>query len=114
MIANDVRVAFLWRYQVPAILVRYPRFGRAVQQVASLNRVEVAACIRHLQAGHRLGDDPVDHYGGTRKVVADAWGYRKGARMHNGFSPRQSASDALMLECDFMRFEEDSRVEDHH
>jgi hypothetical protein len=94
MTTNDARAAFLRTYHIPAILVHYPRLVRAMQWVAGLNRAEAAACIRDLKAGHRWSGEAVDQYGGTRKVVADAWTYRKAARMLEGFSPRfQRAPD---------------------
>jgi|HubBroStandDraft_6_1064221.scaffolds.fasta_scaffold629844_1 hypothetical protein len=88
MTTNNARVAFLRTYHIPAILVHYPRLVRAMQWVAGLNGAEAAACIRDLKAGHRWSGEAVDHYGGTHKVVADAWTYRKAARMLDGFSPR--------------------------
>lgn len=42
-----------------------------------LNGVEAAACIRDLKAGRRWGTEAVNRYGGTHKVAADAWKYRK-------------------------------------
>jgi hypothetical protein len=81
MTRNDARVAFLRTYHVPAILVHYRRLVRAMQSVAGLSSAEAAACIRDLKAGRRWSGETVDRYGGTRKVVADAWTYRNAVRM---------------------------------
>ena len=42
-----------------------------------LNGMEAAACIRDLKAGRRWISRAVNEYGGTRKIVADAWKYRR-------------------------------------
>jgi len=42
-----------------------------------LNGMEAAACIRDLKAGRRWGTEAVNRYGGTHKVAADAWKYRR-------------------------------------
>lgn len=82
MTANDARLAFLRAYHIPSILIHYPRLVHAMRWVAELSGTEAAACIRDLKARHRWSGDAVDRYGGTHKVVADAWTYRKAARTY--------------------------------
>jgi hypothetical protein len=45
-----------------------------------LSGMEAAACIRDFKAGRRWSGRVVNEYGGTRKIVADAWKYRKASR----------------------------------
>jgi hypothetical protein len=80
MTTNGARRAFLRSYHIPTILVHYPRLVRAIERIAILNGIEAAACIRDLKAGHRWSGQAVNHYGGTHKVVADAWKSRRVAR----------------------------------
>jgi len=42
-----------------------------------LSGMEAAACIRDLKAGRRWSCRAVNDCGGTRKIVADAWKYRR-------------------------------------
>ena len=77
MTTNNARSAFLRSYHLPAILLHYPRLVRAMQGIAMLNGMEAAACIRDLKAGRRWSNEAVNRYGGTHKVAADAWKYRK-------------------------------------
>jgi len=42
-----------------------------------LSGMEAAACIRDLKAGRRWSSRAVNECGGTRKIVADAWKYRR-------------------------------------
>lgn len=77
MTTNNARCAFLRSYHVPAILVHYPRLVHAMKGIATLTGLEAAACIRDLKAGRRWSSTAVNRYGGTRKVAADAWKYRK-------------------------------------
>jgi hypothetical protein len=77
MTTKHARRAFLRSYHVPAILINYPRLVRAMQGVAMLSGIEAASCIRDLKAGHRWSGAAVNAYGGTRKVLVDAWKYRR-------------------------------------
>jgi hypothetical protein len=52
-----------------------------MQEIATLNGTEAAACIRDLKAGHRWSSRTVNRYGGTRKVASDAWKRRNAARL---------------------------------
>jgi hypothetical protein len=64
-------------YNLPAILMHYPRLVRAMRGIAMLNCIEAAACIRDLKAGRRWSSEAVNRYGGTHKVTVDAWKYRR-------------------------------------
>jgi hypothetical protein len=44
--------------------------------IALLSGTEAAICIRDLKAGRRWSVEAVNEYGGTRKVLVDAWKYR--------------------------------------
>jgi hypothetical protein len=77
MTANSARYAFLRSYYLPAILMHYQRLVRAIQEIATLNDIEAAACIRDLKAGRLWSSKTVNRYGGTHKITADAWKYRK-------------------------------------
>ena len=77
MTTNNARCAFLRSYNVPAILIHYPRLVRAMRGIAMLNGIEAAACIRDLKAGRRWSGEAVNRYGGTHKVAIDAWRYRR-------------------------------------
>lgn len=77
MTAKHARRAFQRSYHVPAIFTNYPRLVRAMQRVAMLSGIEAASCIRDLKAGHRWSSAAVNAYGGTRKVLVDAWKYRR-------------------------------------
>jgi hypothetical protein len=77
MTTGNARRAFLRSYHLPAILQHYPRLVRAMQGIAILNGLEAAGCIRDLKAGRRWSSEAVNRYGGTHKVAADAWKYRK-------------------------------------
>jgi hypothetical protein len=81
MTTKHARRAFLRSYHVPAILINYPRLVRAMQGVAMLSGIDAASCIRDLKAGHRWGGAAVNAYGGTRKVLVDAWKYRRNERI---------------------------------
>lgn len=74
---SNARSAFLRSYHLPAILRHYPRLIRAMQRVANVGHMEAALCIRELKAGRRWSGFTVDCYGGTHKVVADAWSNRR-------------------------------------
>jgi len=76
MTTNNARVAFL-RYDVPAILLHYPRLVRAMWGIAMLNGIEAAACIRDLKAGRCRSSEAVNRCGGTYKVATRAWKYRR-------------------------------------
>jgi len=84
MTTNSARSAFLRSYDLPVILVHYPRLVRAMQGIAVLSGIEAATCIRDLKAGKRWSSEPVDRYGGTHKVAADAWKYRRVTGPHRG------------------------------
>ena len=84
MTTNSARSAFLLSYHLPAILVHYPRLVRAMQGIAMLNGMEAAACIRDLKAGRRWSGEAVNRYGGTHKVAAEAWKYRRATRFLPG------------------------------
>jgi hypothetical protein len=77
MTTNNARCAFLRSYHLPTILQHYPRLVRAMQEIAMLNGMEAAGCIRDLKAGRRWSSEAINRYGGTHKVTADAWKYRK-------------------------------------
>jgi hypothetical protein len=77
MTTNNARCAFLRSYQLPAILLHYPRLVRAMQGIAMLNAPEAAACIRDRKAGRRWSSEAVNRYGGTHKLATDAWRYRR-------------------------------------
>jgi hypothetical protein len=77
MTTNSARYAFLRSYHLPAILMHYPRLVRAMQEIATLNDTEAAACIRDLKAGRLWSSQAVNRYGGTHKLATDAWKYRK-------------------------------------
>ena len=80
MTRNGARCAFLRSYDIPTILVRYPRLVRAMWSVAALDGAEAATCIRDLKAGHHWSGRAVNRYGGTQKVAIGAWRYRNSAR----------------------------------
>ena len=80
MTTNGARCAFLRSYQILSILTHYPRLVRAMQGIALLTGTEAAVCIRDLKAGRRWSVKAVDDYGGTRRVLDDAWRYRKLSR----------------------------------
>jgi hypothetical protein len=44
---------------------------------AVYNGTEAAICIRDLKARRRWSVEAVNAYGGTRKVLVDAWKYRR-------------------------------------
>jgi len=48
-----------------------------MQGIALLSDMEAAICIRDVKAGRRWSVETVNECGGTRKVLADAWRYRK-------------------------------------
>jgi hypothetical protein len=77
MTRNNARLAFLRSYYLPAILLHYPRLVHAMQGVAKLNGIEAAACICDLKAGRHWSSEAVNRYGGTHKVAAEAWKYRR-------------------------------------
>ena len=77
MTTNNARVAFLRSYDVPAILLHYPRLVRAMRGIAMLNGIEAAACIRDLKAGRGWSSEAVHRCGGTPKVATHAWKYRR-------------------------------------
>jgi hypothetical protein len=77
MTANSARHAFLRSYHLPAILMHYPRLVRAMREIAMLNDIEAAACIRDLKAGRLWSGKAVNRYGGTHKIATDAWKYCK-------------------------------------
>jgi hypothetical protein len=81
MTTRSARCAFLRSYQVLSILTHYPRLVRAMRGIALLSGTEAAICIRDLKAGRRWSGRVVNEYGGTRKIVADAWKYRKASRV---------------------------------
>jgi hypothetical protein len=81
MTTNNARCAFSRSYHLSAIMLHYPRLVRAMQGIAMLNGVEAAVCIRDLKAGRRWGTEAVNRYGGTQKVAAGAWKYRKAIRL---------------------------------
>lgn len=80
MTTNGARRAFIRSYQIPVILAHYPRLIRTIQKLAFLDAGEAAACIRDFKAGLRWSGQRVNHYGGARKVVADAWSRRADIR----------------------------------
>ena len=80
MTTNGARCAFLRSYQIVSILTHCPRLVRAMQGIALLSGTEAAICIRDFKAGRRWSVKAVDEYGGTRKVLIDAWRYRKVSR----------------------------------
>lgn len=80
MTTSGARSAFIRSYQIPAILVHYPRLIQAIQKLALVNDFEAAACIRDFKAGLKWSGPRVNHYGGARKVVADAWCQRANIR----------------------------------
>ena len=88
MTTNSARCAFLRSYDVPTILMRYPRLVRAMRNIAALDGTEAATCIRDLKAGHRWSGTSVNRYGGTQKVAIDAWTYRNSPRSTLGISGR--------------------------
>ena len=77
MTTYSARRAFLRSYQIPSILMHYPRLIRAMRGTALLSGTEAAICIRDLKAGRRWSVEAVNAYGGTRKVLVDAWKYRR-------------------------------------
>jgi len=77
MTTKNGRLTFLRSYNVPAILLHYPRLVRAMQGVAMVNGIEAAACICDLKAGRRWSTAAVNRYGGTHKVATEAWKYRR-------------------------------------
>ena len=58
----------------------YPHLVRAMRGIARVSGMEAAACIRDLKAGRRWSSRAVNEYGGTRKIVADAWKYRRASQ----------------------------------
>ena len=84
MTTHGARCAFLRSYDIPAIIDHYPRLLRAMQNIAVLNPLEAAACIRDLKAGVRWSSTAVNRYGGTQKVASDAWRRRNSppSRIH--------------------------------
>lgn len=79
MTTKGARNAFLRSYDIPTILLRYPRLVHAMGRVAALSGMEAAGCIRDLKAGRRWSTWTVNHYGGTRRVASDAWRWRRAA-----------------------------------
>jgi hypothetical protein len=79
MTTKGARSAFIRSYDIPSILLHYPRLVRSIRQLVILDEMTAASCIRDLKAGHRWSSDRVNRYGGTRKVTTDAWRYRRGA-----------------------------------
>jgi len=77
MTSIGARHAFLRSFDIPTILLRYPRLVFAMRKVAALDGGEAARCIRDLKAGRRWSSDAVNHYGGTRRVASDAWRSRR-------------------------------------
>ena len=77
MTRRNARCAFLRSYHIPAILMCYPRLVHAMRGIAMVSGMEAAACIRDLKAGRRWSSRAVNEYGGTRKILADAWKYRR-------------------------------------
>ncbi len=77
MTTQSARCAFLRSYQVLSILTHYPRLVCAMRGTALLSGTEAAICIRDLKAGRRWSVEAVNEYGGTRKVLVDAWKCRK-------------------------------------
>lgn len=77
MTIHSARCAFLRSYQILTILTHYPRLVRAMRGIALLSGTEAAICIRDLKAGRRWSVEAVNEYGGTRKVLVDAWKYRR-------------------------------------
>jgi hypothetical protein len=77
MTTRSARCAFLRSYQILSILTYYPRLVRAMRGIALLSGTEAAICIRDLKAGRRWSVEAVNEYGGTRKVLVDAWKYRR-------------------------------------
>jgi hypothetical protein len=77
MTSYSARCAFLRSYQILSILTHYPRLIRAMRGTALLSGMEAAICIRDLKAGRRWSVEAVNAYGGTRKVLVDAWKYRR-------------------------------------
>jgi len=77
MTSIGARRAFLRSFDIPTILLRYPRLVSAMQKVAALDSAEAACCIRDLKPGRRWSGDAVNHYGGTRRVANDAWRSRR-------------------------------------
>jgi hypothetical protein len=77
MTTNGARNAFLRSYDIPTILLRYPRLMHAMRRIAALSRIEAAGCIRDLKAGHRWSNRTVNLYGGTRRLANDAWHGRR-------------------------------------
>ena len=77
MTTRTARCAFLRSYQVLSILTHYPRLVRAMRGIALLSGTEAAICIRDLKAGRRWSSEAVNEYGGTRKVLVDAWKCRR-------------------------------------
>ena len=94
MTTNGARSAFLRSYHIPAILLHYPRLVRAMREIATLKSVEAAACIRDFKAGRRWSGQVVNHYGGTRKLMADAWSYRTAVRRFGLVQYRESQKQA--------------------
>jgi hypothetical protein len=81
MTTANARRAFVRSYDLPTILMHYPRLVRAMRGVIALNGDEAAICIRDLKAGRRWSGEAVNHYGGTHKVAADAWKCRRATRV---------------------------------
>jgi len=81
MTTNNARCAFLRSYHVPSILLHYPRLVRAMREIAGLNGMEAAKCIRDFKASRRWSTEAVNRYGGTHKVAIDAWKYRRGTNI---------------------------------
>jgi hypothetical protein len=73
---NNARTAFLRSYHLPTILEHYSRLVGAMQRITQIDRMEAAVCIRELKAGRRWSGMAVDRYGGTHKLVIDAWSCR--------------------------------------
>ena len=77
MTIYTARCAFLRSYQILSILTHYPRLIGAMRGAALLSGTEAAICIRDLKAGRRWSVAAVNEYGGTRKVLVDAWKHRR-------------------------------------
>jgi hypothetical protein len=45
--------------------------------IALLSGTDAAICIRDLKAGRQWSVEAVNEYGGTRRILADAWKYRR-------------------------------------
>jgi hypothetical protein len=77
MTTRGARSAFPLSYHIPSILMHYPRLVRWMRRLAILDEMTAATCIRDLKAGRRRSSEAVNRYGGTHKVVTEAWKYRR-------------------------------------